>query len=70
MLVYFLCLTYGIYLATIIDFISFTDIFLVKVPFIGEFDFYWGRQVGYIFDIDVYYEHKSRLLSGLGYREY
>lgn len=65
MLVYFFCITYGIYLATILEFIFFTDIFFIKNHEFGEFDFYKGRKPWDVYSIDLYWEANLKVLSGL-----
>lgn len=66
MLVYFFSITYGIYVATIVEFLEYTNIMYSPRWHYGEFDFYIGRSPGFIFDMYVYYEHKLRLSSGYG----
>ncbi len=70
MLIYFFTITYGIYLSTLIEFLGFTEIFLINSYEFGEFDFYLGRVPGEIFDIYVYYEFTARIFNGLGLRKY
>lgn len=66
MLVYFFSITYGIYLATVIEFFRYTNIIYYPKFEYREFDYYIGRSPGFIFDMYVYYEHKLRLSSGYG----
>jgi len=66
MLVYFFSISYGIYLATIFEFFKYTNVMYLSLKKYGEFDFYIGRQPGYIFDIKVYYKHQLRINRGYG----
>lgn len=70
MLVYFFSISYGIYLATIIEFFKYTNVIYIYLKKYGEFDFYIGRQPSYIFDIELYYKHQLRLMSGYGFLEF
>lgn len=51
MLLYFFCLSYGIYFATIFQFLAYHSLFLIKYLRVNEVEYYRGRQVGSIYSI-------------------
>lgn len=65
MLIYFFCITYGIYFSTIIEFICYTDLYIIKYTKYDIYTFDEGRQQWDYFDLDLLSEvnsiHSDRL---------
>tara|TARA_Y100001968_G_C19195760_1_gene637458 strand:+ start:51 stop:260 length:210 start_codon:yes stop_codon:yes gene_type:complete len=56
MLVYFFSITYGMYLATMLEYISYNSAFYNYYPKEDYYQFYRGRPVWEIFDYYILYE--------------
>jgi len=58
MLVYFFSITYGMYLATMLEYISFNSVFSKAAEYKKEdyYQFYRGRPVWEIFDYYIMYD--------------
>lgn len=56
MIVYFFAITYGIYLATILEFLFFSDIFFIESKKIELFDGYRARKPWDYFAVYIFFE--------------
>jgi len=64
MLIYFFCLTYGMYFATIYQFISRNRVLLMDIKEYDEKLYYKGRRAGSLYSIYFQMEANARLLAG------
>lgn len=64
MLIYFFSITYGMYLATIFEFICFNDHFFIEFQKEDIYQFFRGRSAWDIFDYYIEYERNYALLYG------
>ena len=64
MLVYFFCLTYGMYFTTIYQFISRNRVLLMDIEAYDERLYYKGRRAGSLYSIYFQTEANARLLDG------
>lgn len=64
MLVYFFSITYGMYLATILEFFFLNDYFLLEVEKEDFYQFFRGRPTWEMFDYHIEYERSYARLYG------
>ena len=67
MLFYFFSITYGMYLATMLEFITFNNIFLINFQELDLYEYFKGRCPWKSFDYHIEYEQSFRYFMDIEY---
>ena len=67
MFFYFFSISYGIYLATILEFTTLNNIFFVNVQEVNLYEYFKGRSPWKSFDYHIEYEQSFRYFMDIEY---
>lgn len=65
MIIYFMSISYGIFAATFLEFITFNSGFIMEYEEVDEMEFYMGRRAWDMFSMYIVWEYNFRDFTGV-----